>query len=153
MNNPIYIFDIDGTLSLLDHRLHFLENKSDPDRWLKFYQECDKDLPNMPVINTMQLLAYAGAEILFFTGRTEAVRGKTIDWLMEFTGYAPNNAKLTMRPNGNYTKDSVLKQSWLDKMFLGDIDRIAAVFDDRQQVVDMWRRNNIVCFQVAEGKF
>jgi len=27
------------------------------------------------------------------------------------------------------------------------------VFDDRQQVVDMWRQNGLTCFQVADGNF
>jgi len=27
------------------------------------------------------------------------------------------------------------------------------VFDDRQQVVDMWRQNDLTCFQVADGNF
>ena len=34
-----------------------------------------------------------------------------------------------------------------------DKDDIFAVFDDRNQVVDMWRDNGITCFQVAEGDF
>jgi hypothetical protein len=27
------------------------------------------------------------------------------------------------------------------------------VFDDRSRVVEMWRKNGIKCFQVAEGNF
>ena len=34
-----------------------------------------------------------------------------------------------------------------------DRERLVSVFDDRQQVVDMWRRNNITCFQCAKGDF
>ena len=32
-------------------------------------------------------------------------------------------------------------------------DDIFAVFDDRQQVVDMWRDNGLTVFQVADGDF
>jgi hypothetical protein len=30
---------------------------------------------------------------------------------------------------------------------------LMAVFDDRDKVVAMWRRNGVACFQVAEGNF
>ena len=33
------------------------------------------------------------------------------------------------------------------------VDNVDMVFDDRQQVVDMWRANGLTCFQVAEGNF
>ena len=34
-----------------------------------------------------------------------------------------------------------------------DKDDVFAVFDDRNQVVDMWRSNGLTCFQVAKGDF
>ena len=43
-----------------------------------------------------------------------------------------------------------LKQMWLDGI---GVDNVAMVFDDRQQVVDMWRSNGLTCFQVADGDF
>ncbi|WP_457852111.1 phosphatase domain-containing protein [Mycolicibacterium conceptionense] len=30
---------------------------------------------------------------------------------------------------------------------------VAGIFDDRNRVVDMWRRLGLACFQVAEGDF
>jgi len=64
---------------------------------------------------------------------------------------------LKMRPtsdNWHFMKDSDLKQHWLDDIFPGDDkDDIFAVFDDRNQVVDMWRKNGLTTFQVADGDF
>ena len=51
----------------------------------------------------------------------------------------------------HYMKDSDLKQFWLDAHL--NKDDVFAVFDDRQQVVDMWRQNGLTCFQVADGDF
>ena len=48
-------------------------------------------------------------------------------------------------------KDSDLKQMWLDTLV--DKDDVFAVFDDRNQVVDMWRSNGLTTFQVADGNF
>ena len=61
---------------------------------------------------------------------------------------------LQMRPTDDYhhyMKDSDLKQMWLDTHI--DKDDVFAVFDDRQQVVDMWRQNGLTTFQVADGDF
>ena len=58
---------------------------------------------------------------------------------------------LTMRTKHyHYTKDSDLKQMWLDGI---GVDNVAMVFDDRNQVVDMWRDNGLTVFQVAQGDF
>ena len=59
-----------------------------------------------------------------------------------------------MRPTDkywHYMADNKIKQHWLDTLV--DKDDIFAVFDDRQQVVDMWRKNGLTCFQVADGNF
>jgi phosphoserine phosphatase len=34
---PLYIFDLDGTLALTEHRQHILDNKDDPQRWQRFF--------------------------------------------------------------------------------------------------------------------
>ena len=58
---------------------------------------------------------------------------------------------LMMRPKKlHFTKDSDLKQMWLDTI---GVDNVAMVFDDRNQVVDMWRSNGLTTFQVADGDF
>jgi hypothetical protein len=58
---------------------------------------------------------------------------------------------LYMRQDGDFRRDDIVKQEILDKYI--DKDRVLFVLDDRDQVVDMWRRNGLTCFQVAEGDF
>ena len=60
---------------------------------------------------------------------------------------------LTMRPDGDYTNDCTLKLNWLTNMSIKDRERLMGVFEDRQGVVDMWRRNGVTCFQVAKGDY
>ncbi len=155
MYTPIYIFDLDGTLALIDHRRHLLDDKSDSHRWEKFYDACDKDLPNEPVISTMTRLRHVGADIRIFSGRGSEAKEKTIDWLFKYTGFMPSHLEkiLKMREIGDYTPDEVLKIGWLNEMNDDERRRIVAVFDDRRKVVNAWRENGIACFQVAEGEF
>jgi len=45
----IIIFDLDGTLALIGHRVHHITSEK-PD-WTAFYTACADDLPNSPIIN------------------------------------------------------------------------------------------------------
>ena len=156
-DKPLYIFDVDGTLALIDHRVHYLDQNDNPNRWRQFYAACDKDKPNTPVITILNNLLFLGADVLLFSGRSEEVRDKTVNWLSENTSLTSYQVReegfLTMRREMDYTPDDVLKESWIDNMLVDDRRRIIAAFDDRDKVVAMWRRKGITCFQVAEGKF
>ena len=152
---PLYIFDLDGTLALIDHRRHMLEWET-RDKWRHFYAACDKDQPNEPVIATMERLRHAGAEVWIFSGRSDEVRDKTVAWLAHHTSLMTHELEgptLTMRAAGDYTADDVLKKQWLDAMLVDDRQRLVAAFDDRDRVVAMWRAAGVPCFQVAEGEF
>lgn len=154
----LYIFDLDGTLSLTTERQKILANEDNPNRWPEFFEACDTDTPNQPIIDTMELLHSAGADVWIFSGRTDAVRGKTEKWLHKHTmisGYLVSDCDslIKMRKEGDYTPDDVLKDQWLNEMSANDRQRLIAVFDDRAKVVAMWRANEVACLQVAPGDF
>jgi len=155
MKKPLYIFDIDGTVADIGHRLHILERDS-KEKWRDFYAACDKDRANVNVIYTMERLRFSGAEIWFFSGRSAEVRDKTVAWLANNTSFMTHELDggiLTMRDTGDYTADDELKKSWLDSMLIEDRRRLVAAFDDRDRVVQMWRKCGVTCFQVANGSF
>lgn len=155
---PLYIFDIDGTLCDIRHRLYLLDT-TNPDRWDKFYKACVYDKPNMPVVAVLQaLLLDAENDVWFFSGRSEDVRKETVAWLTKHTGFSTWTLEhrpelLTMRPSKDYTEDHLMKEKWLLGMLDVDRDRLVCVFDDRKRVVDMWRNNGVTCLQVAPGEF
>lgn len=148
MNKALYIFDIDGTIADLTHRLHYLQSLK-PD-WAAFNSKVMDDTPIKNTIKTLQILKRQ-SEIWFFTGRTEACRNDTELWLLANTGeFMPN---VTMRPHLDTRPDYIVKQEMYDNMLIEDKNRLIAVFDDRQQVVDMWRKNKVTCYQVAKGNY
>jgi hypothetical protein len=147
----LYIFDIDGTLANLEHRLHFIKQKS-PD-WDSFHNNVIYDKPIRSVIKTCQMLS-TFCDIWYFTGRMESCRENTITWIYRnVVGYSVAYPNVTMRNQGDTRADFVVKQEMLDNMLQVDRDRLVAVFDDRQQVVDMFRNNGIQVFQCAKGNF
>jgi hypothetical protein len=175
---PLYIFDLDGTLALIEHRRHFVtpaacdlcigegriplahgscpacggsgKEKAD---WPAFYAACVRDEPNWPVISTMSALLRSGADVQIWSGRSAEVMNETLAWLHRFFEIDMDEVQLCMRLEGDYTPDEQLKQSWLQGLNESDRRRLVAVFDDRQKVVNMWRANGVACFQVAPGEF
>jgi hypothetical protein len=57
-----------------------------------------------------------------------------------------------MRPAGDSRRDAIVKQEIFDTE-VRDRWRVVGVFDDRRQVVRMWRALGLTVFQVAEGDF
>ena len=153
---PLYIFDLDGTLALIEHRRHLINRERGKQDWKGFYAACVDDQPNQPVIRVMECLRQSGAEVWIFSGRSDEVRAQTIAWLAQHTSFTAHELAgplLTMRAEKNYTPDDDLKQSWLDAMQPEDRQRLQCTFDDRERVVKMWRAAGVTCLQVAEGDF
>ena len=145
----VAIFDLDGTLALIEHRQHYVRGKRK--NWDKFFTECINDLPNRPIIEIAERLQRTGVEIIIFSGRSEVVREQTLEWLKKYFSVP---FTLIMRPDKNYTPDDVLKKQWLENAsYIKDKSEILCVFDDRQRVVDMWRKEGLTCLQVAPGDF
>lgn len=151
---PLYVFDIDGTLALLDQRRH-LYYSNDPDKWRKFYEACDTDTPNEPVIKTLNALLDSGAEVWLFTGRMEYVKQKTVAWLEQHTALAITDEQheLVMRREDDLRPDYLVKADMYAQMLECDKQRLVGVFEDRLRVVEMWRRLGVTCFQVSDGRF
>lgn len=156
MVRPLYIFDLDGTLALIDHRRPILDNTDNPHRWDDFYRACVRDIPNRRVIQIMHQLMLCN-EVHIWSGRSEIVRAETMEWLMQNTFFIGrkdiNDKRIKMRPENDYTPDEILKEQWLNQLSGEDRERLAGIFDDREKVVQMWRRNGLTCFQVADGNF
>lgn len=145
---PLYIFDLDGTLSDLSHRVHHVQSSRKD--WDAFYQACGEDQPIEAVIALAKSLGQQGYELWIFTGRSDQTMALTESWLER---HGIKIDRLQMRREGDHTHDDVLKESWLQAMSASDRARLMGVFEDRARVVQMWRKNGVQCFHVAEGDF
>ena len=148
MKNKV-IFDLDGTLALIDERRALAAKPDGKINWKTFFapENIALDKPNEPVITVFRSLAELGYEMIILSGRDAISRTETRAWLKEH-GIFPDI--LWMRPQGSFTPDNELKQTWLDEIVA---ENVFCVFDDRDKVVQMWRDNGLTCFQVAPGNF
>ena len=141
------IFDLDGTLSLTEHRHHFVDRK--PRLWEAFFNACDEDPVNLPVAELFGHYRSSGYNIIIITGRSDAVAAKTKQWLLDYN-LEPD--QLHMRTSNDWRGDGVFKKEIVDKLGLTP-DNTVAVFEDRDKMVAAWREWGFVCFQVASGDF
>lgn len=142
------IFDIDGTLADIEHRRGVLQCER-PD-WHSFNARMGDDTPNKAVVSLYKTLWNSGEyRMEIVTGRNEAFRKVTETWL---TWNEIPFSRVTMRADKDQRADHVIKQEILNA-FLAEGHDIAFTVDDRQQVVDMWRRNGIMCLQCDVGDF
>lgn len=132
------ICDLDGTLSLLNGR--------DPYN----AATCDNDLLNEPVAAALKMAKQQGYQVILLSGREDKFREPTVRFLDKYQiGYD----LLLMRTSNDFRKDNIIKR----ELFEGEIQGkyfVEFLLDDRNQVVDMWRKDlHLPCFQVNYGDF
>lgn len=147
MKKRAIICDIDGTIANIDHRQHLVQGHRKD--WKAFFARVDKDTPNEWCVNIIQMYIAAGFEIIFMSGRHEELRKVTEKWLDD---HVKVSYKLFMRMSKDYRQDCIIKEE-LYNDFVKDDFNIEIVIDDRQQVVDMWRKLGLTCLQCAKGDF
>ena len=151
MKNTV-IFDLDGTLALIDKRRDISTKSNGKLDWDKFLDPSNikLDIPNKSVVKMAQLFAQDDFTIVIFSGRSDKTATATVSWLSQ--NKVPFK-KLFMRPHKtmNFVSDEILKKDMLDNHV--DIDDVFLVVDDRNKVVKMWRSLGLSVFQVADGDF
>lgn len=138
------LVDIDGTVALM--------GKGEVGR-RKFYEwdRVGEDDPNWPIILLVDTLRHAGFRIIYISGRDEAARDKTEEWLRTHNGLKADEG-LLMRKHKDNRPDDVIKFE-LYKEHVEPFYYISYVLDDRDKVVKMWRELGLTVLQVAEGGF
>ena len=168
------LFDLDGTIANVDRRRQAAEQAADdyhdangemPDSelmplcrkaWWKAWQDPDnikRDEPNELVVSVLRDWRERGKVITIVSARNDKNRDVTEEWL---AAHGIHYDALHMRKDGDYRPDNVFKQELLDNIRKNGDDLIERVYDDRNQVVDMWRANGIDCIQVVprdKGEF
>ena len=135
-----WLFDIDGTLA------HMGERRGPYDEHLVGGDEVDATMARLlRVVRSGD----PHTSIVVLSGRTEGCREATERWLR--MNYLPFD-ELHMRQVGDQRKDSVVKAELFDREVRNRYHALG-VFDDRQQVVDMWRGMGLKCLQVQPGDF
>lgn len=147
-SKEIVLFDIDGTLANVEDRVHHLHGERK--NWRGFFEAMHGDKPIEPVVSLYhKLWEHTDYEIYLLTGRPEKYRAMTMEWCKK---HKIPVKKLLMRATYDPREDFVIKEEILHQL-QDEGHTVAFVVEDRNSVVAMWRRNNILCLQCAEGDF
>lgn len=139
------IWDIDGTLALMNGRGPFDEHLVNTDK------------PNKAVFEMMSASAEREDVIVIMSGRTEGCREMTEQWLLQHAPWldyhwAGVRWQLYMRAVGDMRGDDIVKHE-LFYQHVAPRYNVRYVTDDRNKVVKMWRAIGLTVAQVAEGDF
>lgn len=137
-----YVFDLDGTLANAEHRVHYI--KQNPPDWESFLAAQDKDTPIQSIVYVLRALQISGHRVEIWTGRREDQRADTVTWLLD---HGITVSAIRMRSNGDRREDFIVKEAYL-KYGVPNL-----IFEDRTQMVKMWRSLGIRVAQVADGDY
>lgn len=140
------IFDLDGTLADNDHRSPY------------DLESLRNDKPKEMVINLLKMLKENGYTIITVSGRESGTKAEplrykhsTIEWMMA-SGFGLQVSEHYQRQQGDARKDDIVKEEIFRTKIAPNYNVKLAV-DDRDQVVEMWRRIGVECWQVNFGSF
>ncbi|CAM6004846.1 unnamed protein product [Sphagnum balticum] len=168
------VCDLDGTLCNVDHRLHFVRPPKEweeeialakqerrknihgwrPD-WAGFFDNILGDSVNQWCADILRLMSSDKHTIVYCSGRPDDRKRDTVEWLKNnalYSMHAYHDFYLYMRPRNDSRDDSIVKEVILDFEILTRF-RPYFMVDDRQRVVDMWRKRGYTCLQCAHGDF
>jgi predicted kinase len=133
------LVDIDGTLAKMSGR--------SPYEW----HRVGEDTPVEAVISAVSDAYQAGKHIVVMSGRDGSCRNITHEWLITHLRKV-SDFELFMRAEGDQRKDDLVKYELFNEHVRNNY-KVDYVLDDRDQVVAMWRKLGLACFQVEYGAF
>ena len=133
MENLLYIFDLEGTLTCSEWRYEYYRQKM----YDKYNEGFILDGPNEGTVKMCNQIAMSGRQVIILTAMEELFRKEALAWLIR------NDVKYTdlfMKPTGSEKTSVEFKQHFI----LGEnAPNVALAVDDREDVIEMYRKNNI----------
>lgn len=127
------IWDLDGTLADVRHRLHLI--RQTPPDWRGFFDATRHDLPHPEALRLNRILSRTLVPVIV-TGRPEDNRQITVDWLHR---HEVCWHLMLMRPDGEERPDYVVKvEQALSLRERFGLNPVMA-FEDRPRVVEAMR--------------
>jgi hypothetical protein len=129
-DRPLAVFDVDGVLADVRHRLHHLESR--PKNWDGFFRAAVSDPPLAEGVALCKESAKE-CEVVYVTGRPEHCRRDTLAW---FAQHDLPEGRLSMRRAGDRRPARMAKPQLLRLLAKGRV--VAVVVDDDEQVCDAY---------------
>ena len=129
-DRPVAVFDIDGVLADVRHRLHLVERR--PKDWDGFFDAAVDDPPLEQGVQ-LALASAQDCDLVYLTGRPERCRADTLAWLER---HGLPAGPLSMRRGRDFRPARVAKLELLRR--LARTRTVAVAVDDDAQVCDAY---------------
>jgi hypothetical protein len=160
------ICDIDGTLMNVEVRRQLaVKMKGKDDKRMNWDVFLDPnnmtalDTPNWDVVEVIKKLNGDRDTIIFTSARNERHRQASLFQIekkclisMRISPYSEKGNRLYLRADDDFRPDDITKREIYEKIVRDGFEP-ELVFDDRDQVVKMWRDLGLPCYQVRAGDF
>lgn len=146
------IFDIDNCIADDRARIPLIDHAAPADRrWTAYHAGCNLDpAANLIVLAAaITLIRHDDGRILFHTGRPEFVRGQTEWWLNKHVEMQGLQWELRMRPPAREAECTVALKRWQLGQARRAGRRPVMAFDDREDIVAMYREENVAGIRLA----
>ena len=168
LGKPYVICDIDGTISDVTHRLHFITPSATigvpkeletaavdvvggrfKKDFISFYNESRRDPVKFKIVAQLREYYKQGYQIVLLTARPEAYRQSTMEWLAKNIFEYVKIKTLIMRKTADMRQDVIVKEELYNKYFKHCL--VEAVFEDRPRVIRMWRQRGLKVIDAGDG--
>lgn len=131
-DRPLAVFDVDGVLADVRHRLHHLDRR--PKDWDAFFAAAVDD-PPLPEGLALAAESARDCEVVYVTGRPERCRADTLDW---FRRHGLPEGRLAMRSSRDRRPARLAKPRLLRDLARDRV--VAVVVDDDAEVCAAYER-------------
>ncbi len=128
---PLAVFDVDGVLADVRHRLHHLEAR--PKDWDAFFTAATDDPPLAEGV-ALAVESARDCEVVYVTGRPERCRADTLAW---FSRHGLPAGQLSMRATRDHRPARLAKPQLLRRLAGDRI--VAVVVDDDLAVCEAYQ--------------
>ena len=124
--------------------------------WDGFDNACHRDKANAAACFLLRSFVDSPTRVEIWTGRSERVREKTIDWLKHKIWKGENHRPVNilhnvrMRPLDNDQDEDDLKMSWLEECDRRRI-KISMAVESDEDMVKLWTERGIPCIKIVEA--
>jgi hypothetical protein len=133
------IIDLDGTIAHANNK-----------RGIYDFKEVGVDDLDYNMFKIIESIASNDVALIFLTARSEICYDETLAWLTK-NNFPLLNYMLLMRNEGDFRPSTVVKQELYKTYVKGKLNVLCA-FDDKTDVIEMWRDNDIKALQVISDK-
>jgi len=154
----LVIFDLDGTLADVRHRMHHIrpDPAVDPETGKKvkrrfdlFHAACvDDGLIDEVAYFYHKFVNDPDVTVVVLSGRDHAVYDMTVDWFQR--NGLPLPDELLLKQGDQHTPDVEQKRLHADRLEKKYNKPISMVFEDRDRVVRMWKERGTFVFNVEQ---